>query len=146
MKISSKFCNLACTRVLKWWKNREVSASVGVSDGVYKRIDGYRYLHIYVEFTQKNADEAPVDLGVMFAFDSKGTMGSRRYINLEENLSSPQGLNFISVSGEGSWHGSQTKVSRYMARFPVMGPYVQVFLYNRAPKKRKVSVWAYLVS
>jgi hypothetical protein len=73
-------------------------------------------------------------------------MGARRYVNLEENLSGPQSTSFVSVSGEGSWHGSQWKVGSYVARFPVMGPYAQAFIYNRAPKNRKVSVWGYLVS
>jgi hypothetical protein len=73
-------------------------------------------------------------------------MGARRYANLEENLPGPQSTNFIDVAGSASWHGSQWKVSSYMARFPVMGPYVQVFVYNRAAVKRKVSVWAYVVS
>ena len=97
-------------------------------------------------FTKKEADEPPVDLGVIFAFSTGGEMGARRYANLEENLPGPQSTNFIDVSGSASWHGSQWNISSYMARFPVMGPYVQVFVYNRAAVKRKVSVWAYLVS
>jgi hypothetical protein len=36
--------------------------------------------------------------------------------------------------------------SSYAVRLPVMGPFVEVFVYNRAPFPRKVSVWAYLVS
>jgi hypothetical protein len=73
-------------------------------------------------------------------------MGARRYVNLEENVAGPQSTNFVQVSGAGTWHGSQHKISSYLARFPVMGPYVQVFVYNRAPEKRKVSVWGYLVA
>ena len=87
-----------------------------------------------------------MDLGVIFAFDANGTMGARRYANLEENLSGPQSTNFIEVSGQGSWHGSPHNISSYLARFPVMGPFVEVFVYNRAAMARKVSVWAYLVS
>lgn len=126
--------------------DREVPANMGISLSPYTRIDGYRHINIFVRFTQKDADEPPVDLGVMFAFDKNGTMGTRRYVNLEDNLPRPQSVNFIEVSGSGTWHGSQWQVSSYLARFPVMGPYVQVFVYNRAPVKRKVSVWAYLVS
>jgi hypothetical protein len=63
-------------------------------------------------------------------------MGARRYVSLEENVPSPQSTQFIEVSGSGSWHGSQWKISSYLARFPVMGPFVQVFLYNRACKKK----------
>jgi hypothetical protein len=139
-------CNPACTRVIKFMTDREVPASVGISLPPYKGINRYRHINIFVRFTQKAADEPPVDLGVIFAFDKNGTMGARRYVNLEHNVSSPQSTNFIGVSGEGCWHGSPHNISSYCARFPVMGPYVQVFVYNRAPKKRKVSVWGYLVS
>ena len=124
----------------------DVPASVGISKPPYKNIDGYRHINIFVRFTQKEGDEPPVDLGVIFAFSAGGDMGARRYANLEENLPGPQSTNFIEVSGSGSWHGSQWKISSYIARFPVMGPYVQVFVYNRAAVTRKVSVWAYLVS
>ena len=73
-------------------------------------------------------------------------MGARRYVNLEENFPGPQSTNFIEVSGSGTWHGSPHIISSYVARFPVMGPYVEVFVYNRAPVPRTVSVWGYLVS
>ena len=43
-------------------------------------------------------------------------------------------------------HGSPHNISSYLARFPVMGPFVEVFVYNRAAMARKVSVWGYLVS
>jgi hypothetical protein len=131
---------------IKFMTDEDVAANIGMSKPPYKNIDGYRYINIFVRFTQKEADEPPVDLGVIFAFNSGGEMGARRYANLEENLLGPQSTNFIDVSGSGSWHGSQWKISCYMARFPVMGPYVQVFVYNRAAVRRKVSVWAYLVS
>ena len=52
----------------------------------------------------------------------------------------------ISVSGDGTWHGSPHNISSYMIRLPIMGPFVQVFPFNRAPIERTVSVWAYLVS
>jgi hypothetical protein len=124
----------------------ELPPSVGISLPPYKKIDGYRHINIFVRFTQSAADEPPVDLGVIFAFDAKGKMGARRYVNLEENLSGPQSTNFIEVSGRASWHGSPHNISTYLARLPVMGPYIEVFVYNRAPVKRKVSVWGYLVS
>jgi len=111
-----------------------------------RKSNSYRYINIFVRFSQDEADEPPVDLGVVFAFAANGEMGARCYANLEANLSSPQSTQFIEVSGRGSWHGSQWKLSSYVARFPVMGPFVQVFIYNRAPAKRRVSVWAYLVS
>lgn len=139
-------CNPACTQVIQFMTDRELPPSVGISVPPYTEIDGFRHINLFVRFNQEAADEEPVDLGVIFAFDTKGTMGARRYVNLEENLSGPQSTNFISVSGQGSWHGSPHNISTYLARFPVMGPFVEVFVYNRAPVKRKVSVWGYLVS
>jgi hypothetical protein len=139
-------CNPACTRIIKFMTNHNVPASIGLSLPPYKNIDGYRFISIFVQFDQNEADEAPVDLGVMFAFDSAGKLGARRYVNLQANLPGPQSTNFIEVSGSGSWHGSPHNISSYVAHFPVLGPYVQVFVYNRAPIKRVVSVWGYAVS
>lgn len=139
-------CVLACTRTVKFMTDHELPPNIGISIPPYTKIDGYRFINIFVRFTQEEADEAPVDLGVIFAFSSNGNMGARRYVNMEANLSAPQSTSFISISGEGSWHGSQHKISSYMTRFPVMGPYVQVFVYNRAPVKRTVTVWGYLQS
>lgn len=139
-------CNPACTKVVKFMTDYSVPASVGISLPPYTNIDGYRYVNIFVQFSQLAANEAPVDLGVIFAFDASGTLGARRYVNLEQNVGGPQGTNFIEVSGAGSWHGSPQNTSSYVARFPVLGPFVQVFVYNREPKARKVSVWGYLVS
>lgn len=144
--LNEQGCNLACTAVVKFMTNHVVDAGIGISLPPYTKIDGYRYINIYVTFSQKEAGEPPVDLGVIFAFDDNGTMGARRYVNLEENVPGPQSTNFVGVSGSDSWHGTPYNISSYMARFPVEGPYVQVFVYNRAPIKRKVSVWAYLVS
>lgn len=145
-EIKAKPCDRPCTKVLQLLTDREISANTGMSMPPYTKIDGYRYINIFVKFNQEEADEEPVDLGVIFAFDKNGEMGSRRYVNLENNLGSPQNVQFIEISGRGSWHGSQWKISSYMVRFPVMGPYIEVFVYNRAPVHRKVSVWAYLVS
>lgn len=139
-------CSHPCTEVIELLTDHEVPANTGISVPPYTEIDGYRHVNIFVRFTQEEADEPPVDLGVIFAFDENGTMSARRYVNLEENLPRPQSTNFIEVSGHGAWHGSQWKVSSYLARFPIMGPYLQVFVYNRAGKERKVSVWAYLVA
>lgn len=139
-------CRYACTKTIKFMTDHELPPNVGQSMPPYSNIDGYRYINIFVRFTQENASEDPVDLGVIFAFDSNRTLGARRYVNLEHNVQSPQDTNFIEVSGAGSWHGSPHNISSYMARFPVMGPYIEVFLYNRANIKRKVTVWGYLVS
>lgn len=141
-----KDCSFACTKVVKLVENHAVPANVGISLPPYTNIDGYRFINIFVRFDQETADEQPVNLGVIFAFDARGGMGARRYVNLESNVPGPQNTNFIEVQGNGSWHGSPHNVSSYLARFPVMGPFVEVFVYNRHSKARKVSVWAYLVS
>lgn len=138
-------CDHPCTDVIELLTDHEVPANVGISVPPYTRVDGFRHVHLYVEFTQTDPEEEPVDLGVAFALDSGGAMGTRRYVNLEENLPGPQSTNFVSVSGQGTFHGTQWGVSRYMARLPVMGPYLQVFVYNRADQARKVSVRGYLV-
>jgi hypothetical protein len=145
-KILRSLCFRPCTKTINFMTEHTVPANTGISLPPYKNVDEYRHINVFVEFNQENFDEPPVDLGLMFAFDSNGAMGSRRYVNLEENLPHPQNVNFISVSGEGTWHGSPHNKSSYTARFPIMGPYAQVFVYNRAQKERKVSVWAYLVS
>jgi hypothetical protein len=145
MPPQEKPCFRPCTSVIKFMTDKEIPANVGISIPPYTNIDGYSFINIFVRFTQEKFDEPPVDLGVIFAFDEKGTMGARRYVNLEANVPSPQRTNFISVSGEGSWHGSPHNISSYVARFPVKGPFVEVFVYNRAPFPRKVSVWGYLV-
>jgi hypothetical protein len=139
-------CAPACTQVLRFYTDHEVPASVGISSGVYTSVDGYRHLNVFVQFSQTAQDEPPVDLGVVFAFDAQGKLGARRYVNLEPNVPYPQGTSFIEVSGLGSWHGSPHNISSYVARFPVLGPFVQVFVYNRADFERTVSVWGYLVS
>jgi len=139
-------CNPACTRVIKLMTDQNVPANTGISLPPYTNIDGYRNINLFVRFSQVASQEPPVDLGVTFAFDANGTMRARRYVNLEQNVSGPQSTNFIEVSGQGTWHGNPHNISTYTARFPVLGPFVEVFVYNRAPLQRTVSVWAYLIS
>ena len=139
-------CSSACTSIVKFLTDHDLPPNVGISVPPYTNIDGYRHLNISVQFTQTASNEPPVDLGVVFAFDAGGALGSRRYVNLDQNVPGPQSTNFIEVSGLGSWHGSPYNISSYSSRFPVMGPFIQVFVYNRAPTKRQVSVWGYLVS
>ena len=145
-KVTHGPCNPACTSVIKFMTDQKLPPSIGISIPPYTSVDTYRYVNVFVKFTQAAADEPPVDLGVIFAFDAGGNMGARRYANLEENVSGPQSTNFIEVSGQGSWHGSPHNISTYVARFPVMGPFMEVFVYNRAAIERTVSVWGYLVS
>jgi hypothetical protein len=66
--------------------NHEVPACVGISLPPYQKVDRYRFINIFLQFSQKALDKAPVDLGVIFAFDKKGNMGARRYVNLEHPL------------------------------------------------------------
>lgn len=134
------------TKVLKFMTDHEVPPNTGTSMFPYKSVDGFRYLNVFVRYNQMAVDEAPVDLGLKFAFSAAGSMGARRYVNLDENLSGPQSSHFIEVSGRDCWHGSPHNISSYVVRCPVMGPFAQVFVYNQAPLKRIVSVWAYLVA
>jgi hypothetical protein len=134
------------TQVIKIMTDHEVSASKGITSGGYVSIDGYRFINIFVQFSQEEEDEMSVDLGLMFAFNEAGTLGARCYVNLEKNLQGPQSTNVIEVSGSGCWHGGEWKTSSYVVRLPVMGPFIQFFIYNRAAIPRVVSVWAYLVS
>jgi len=136
---------LASTKVIKIYTDHEIPAGIGISHGSYTNVDGYRFMNVFVEFQQDTSNEQPVDLGVMFAFDKQGDMRSRRYVNLCENLPSQQKVNFIDVSGSGSWHGDPKK-SSYTVRLPIMGPYVNVYPFNKEPKERKLSIWAYLTS
>lgn len=146
VKVTKGPCNLACTKTMKLMTEQEVPPGVGTGSPSHVSIDGYRFVNIFVEFTQNAPEEAPVDLGVVFSLDAKGGMMARRYVNLEENLAGPQSTSFIEVSGHGSWHGSPHNVSSYVARIPVMGPFMRVFVSNRAAVARKVTVGAYLVS
>ena len=139
-------CSHPCTKIVKFMTDHDVPANGGISLPPYTPVDGYRHINVFVKFDQTDANEAPVNLGVMFAFDAGGAQGARCYANLEENVSGPQSTNFVEVSGLGTWHGSQWNTSSYVARFPVMGPFVQVFVYNQAPTARKVTVWGYLVA
>lgn len=145
-KSSTESCEKACSLILKFMDNKSISANSGVSTSVFQKTDGFRYINIFVQFEQTTATEAGVDLGVIFAFSSTGELGSRHYVNFTENLASPQPVNFVNITGEGSWHGSPHNTSSYIARFPVMGPYVQVFPFNKHNKARKVSIRGYLTS
>jgi hypothetical protein len=134
----------AVTRTITFYDNATIPAGIGISSGTYTLIDGFSYINIFVEFEQNAADEEPVSLGVVFAFDASGLQGSRRYFNFEQNFSGTADPQMITLSGAGSWHGSPHNRSSYTARLPVMGPYVQVFPFNHEGKNRKFSIRAYL--
>jgi hypothetical protein len=72
-------------------------------------------------------------------------MGAGNYVNLDPNVQAPIITHHLDAQGTGTWHGDQWKISSYIARLPVIGPYIQVFVYNFTPLKRTISVWAYLV-
>jgi hypothetical protein len=131
--------------VIKFMTDHTIPPNVGINVGSYLPVDGYRYVNVFVQFKQVDATEAPVDLGVMFAFDQSGKLGAGHYSNWEANLPTSQTTNRIEISGSQTWHGNPHNVSCYIARFPVMGPYLQVFVYNRASIQRTASVWVYAV-
>jgi hypothetical protein len=135
---------LAVTKVITFYENDTIPAGIGISRGTYVNVDGYRFINIVVEFEQEDAGEDPVSLGVMFAFSSSGDLGSRRYFNFEQNFSYAPDPQMITLSGNNSWHGSPHNISRYTARLPIMGPYVQVFPFNREDKARRITIKAYL--
>jgi hypothetical protein len=135
---------LAVTKVITFYENDTIPAGVGISKGTYVNVDGYRFINIVVEFEQDDAGEDPVSLGVMFAFNSSGALGSRNYYNFEQNFSYTPEPQMITLSGNNSWHGSPHNISSYTARLPIMGPYVQVFPFNHEQKARRITIKAYL--
>jgi hypothetical protein len=139
-------CCRPCTDTIRFVTDLNIGPQTGMSPGQYTNIDGYRYINIFVRFSQQSANEPPIDLEVVFAFGCNAEMGSGHYVNLEQNLSSSQITNFIRISGSGTWAGSPENTSAYIVRLPVMGPFVNVFPFNRATVTRTVSVWAYVVS
>ena len=134
------------TKIITFYEGYTIPAGTGVSSGVYTEVDGYRYINIFVEFEQQERDEAPVSLGVVFAFNRSGKLGSRRYFTFEENFEGTADPQMITLSGKDSWHGAQWKKSSYTARLPIMGPYVQVFPFNQEKKERELNIIAYLTT
>ena len=132
------------SKIITIYDNAQIPASMGISKGSYTKIDGYRYVNITVEYEQKDADEAPLSLGVMFAYDENGKLGSRRCFSFDQNSALPADPQMITVSGKNCWHGYPANKSSYISRFPVMGPYLQVFPFNNHTKARKFSVVLYL--
>jgi len=126
------------------YENESIPANTGISTGVYTNVDGYRYVNVVVEFEQNAAGEAPVSLGVVFAHDSNGKWGARRYFNFEQNFTAPVHPQMITLSGEKSWHGHPHNKSTYIARLPVMAPYMQVFPFNHHDSERQIDVVLYL--
>ncbi|MGD0248093.1 MAG: hypothetical protein ABSB75_03485 [Candidatus Limnocylindrales bacterium] len=137
--------DLAGTQIIKCATDQVVPPNMNQSMGAAIALDGYRYMNVTVQFEQQAANEPPVELSAMFAYDTQNTMGARCYVNLGENPKSPQKVNAIQVSGAGSWHGVP-KISSYIMRIPVLAPYAWLFALNRATVQKKVSVWVYLVS
>lgn len=132
------------TKVVAIYDGDSIPANIGISTGQYTNVDSFRYVNVFVEFSQETASEEPVSLGVIFALDQSGAKGSRRYFNFEQNFEAPADPQMITLSGKGSWHGAQHKKSSYLARLPIMGPYMQVFPFNHHSEKRLLSVVLYL--
>jgi len=134
------------SKIISVYDNAVIPGSRGISTGTYTSVDGYRYVNISVEFEQNAAEEAPLSLGVVFALDATGKLGSRRYITYDQTFSEPADPQMITISGKGCWHGSPHNKSSYIARFPVIGPYLQVFPFNNHGEPRKFSVALYLTN
>ena len=136
-------CCAVKTQTITIYEDQSIPANTGISSA-YTEVDGYRYANIVVEFEQKAADEEPVSLGAIFAHSQDGKWGSRRYFTFDENLSASPDPQVITVSGKDSWHGHPHDVSRYIARVPIMGPYLQVLPFNLHNEARILSVVIYL--
>jgi hypothetical protein len=134
------------TNTIIIYENHTIPANTGISTGQYTNVDGYRYVHVYVEFYQKTFDEEPLSLGVIFAHDAAGKWGSRRYFNFEENFDAPADPQIITLSGANSWGGAQSSKSSYIARLPIMGPYIQVFPFNHHDQPRQFTIVLYLTT
>ena len=126
------------------YEEHSIPANTGISTGVYTNVSGYRYVYVAVEFEQLSAAEEPVSLGVKFAHSQDGKWGSQRYFTFDENISGSAAPQMITVSGEASWHGHPHDKSSYIARLPIMGPYLQVFPFNHHSQERKISIVLYL--
>ncbi len=143
---ASKARTTAGPRIAKLMTDHVVPANSCVSLPPYTAVDGYGHASITLLFDRHALDESPVDLSVAFALDASGFMASRLYIDLEANGAGPSMAGPIAVSGAGAWLGGVHASGAYTVRVPVMGPFMQVFVHNRAPVPRKVSVWVYLSS
>ena len=141
---SVKLPKMAKTKTIVIYEDYSIPANIGISTGLYTKVDGYKYANIVVEFSQLEANEDPVSLGIMFAHSENGKWGSRRYFNFEQNFEGLQDPQMITLSGRGSWHGTPPGVSRYIARIPIMGPYIQVFPFNSHDSARTISIAIYL--
>ncbi|MBN1397111.1 MAG: hypothetical protein JXA06_03675 [Bacteroidetes bacterium] len=138
-------CNcLADTKVITFYENESIPAEMGISSGVYTKVEGYRYINITVEFDQRTAAEKPVTLSVMFGFSSTAELGSGKYFNFENNYTNSADPIAIAASGKNSWMGSPHNISRYTIRIPIMAPFIQVFPYNLESRARRVTIKAYL--
>ncbi len=132
------------SKTIAIYDGASIPANTGISTGIYTEVDGYRYVNIAVEFEQRAFDEEPVSLGVVFAYDQNGKWGSRRYVTYDENFSGSQNPRMITVSGKASWHGRPHNKSSYIARLPIMGPFLQVFPFNHHGEERTFSIVLYL--
>lgn len=132
------------TKVLEILPVQSLPSKIPVKSKPIK-IDGFRYINIYVQADGLGSSSDFVDLRVEFGLDDRGLGKANCYVNLEANLSSQQKINPINVSGNGMWLGRGGGC--YIVRLPVMGPYVEVSVTNQTNNPEiKGRVWAYLVS
>jgi hypothetical protein len=133
------------SKIIDIYSNSTIPANGGISTGRYTSVDGYNYVNVVIEFEQKTGNEEPVSLGVKFAHNKDGKLGARRFAILNDNVSGKVNPRMHRVTGRYSWHGSQQKISSYIARLPIMGPYIQVFPLNHHNESRQFSLSLYLV-
>ncbi len=142
-----KTASQTASRVIRLMNEADVPANSEISVPPYNEVDGYRYANIFVRYTQDDPSQPPVDLAVAFAFDDRGLHSARFSATLEEPGSGLRELAAMQVSGAAASAAAPAgSAVTYVARVPVMGPYMEVFTSNRAVVNRKVTVWAYMVS
>jgi hypothetical protein len=133
------------TKVIQFMSDCEVPANTGISLPPFTDIDGYRHINLFLQFSQDASNDALLIIGAAFAFDKNGKLRTRRYINLEQIGSEPP-ITFLGVNVPGTSQGGAQNGGSYVARFPMLGPFIEVYVTNMATISRKVSVWGYLVS
>jgi len=74
-------CDHPCTDVIELLTDHEVPANVGIRVPPLTPVDGFRHVHLYVEFTQKDPEEEPVDLAV---FDPLAPLSQAAYSRTEQ--------------------------------------------------------------
>lgn len=130
-------------KTITFFENQPLPA-LGGTTSVSQAVKGYNYANIFVEHTQTNVNELPVHLALIFGLGSNDELSARNFYNFEENSVNVQMANPLVLSGALSYQGDPAHKSSFIARVPVVGPYLKVNVINQHSAARTVSVKAYL--